>query len=749
MRSKTGADIGSDHHLVVADVRIKIARIPSSTKSNKRNYDISKLQIPEYASEFRRNLYQRLEETKNPNLNREKSIDGQWEAFKKAYSIAAKEVLGFRKHAEKAWITPRTWALVEERRNAKIRIATEQTQETLSQYNALCKDVNRAMRRDYRSWANSLADEAESAAKRGNFRQLYSITKRLCNKQPPCTQPVKNTDGKLLVTEEEQLRRWREHFSSVLNRPFTSSSEYPENFWQGFPERTIDGISAEPPSVEEIVRAVRELKNNKAPGSDNIPAELLKTDPTAAAHFLQPLLNDVWQQEHLPADWKEGLLIKLPKKGNRTDCNNWRGITLLSTVSKVLSKIILYRIQGAIEDTIRGEQAGFRRGTSCVDQITSLRIIVEESVEWRKPLFMTFVDFEKAFDSINRQFIWDALMHKGVPEKIVNIIKEAYDGFNCRVVHNGKLTEPFNVTTGVRQGCLLSPLIFIVVMDAIMLKITHEKNRGIPWTASSSLEDLDFADDICLLSNTHDDMQRKITALDKTANMAGLKISRKKTEEMRVCSDKNPPLLLENHRITQAADFCYLGSIITPQGGTERDVESRINKARGAFSQLKSLWRSSNISRTTKIRIFNTNVKTVLLYGCETWKVTKGISHKLQVFVNNCLRTIIRRRWPDTITNVELWKVTNQKPIDIDIQERKWRWLGHTLRRPDDHIPKVALQWKPQGGSRRPGRPAHTWKRSIFSEAQEKGKSWPELNLLAHDREGWKRLVSAPDSSEE
>ncbi|CAG9136433.1 unnamed protein product [Plutella xylostella] len=166
-------------------------------------------------------------------------------------------------------------------------------------------------------------------------------------------------------------------------------------------------------------------------------------------------------------------------------------------------------------------------------------------------------------------------------------------------------------------------------------------------------------------------------------------------------------------------------------------------------TKLKSLWRSSNISRTTKIRIFNTNVKTVLLYGCETWKVTKGISHKLQVFVNNCLRTIIRRHWPNTITNVELWKVTNQKPIDIDIQERKWRWLGHTLRRPDDHIPKVALQWKPQGGSRRPGRPAHTWKRSIYSEAQEKGKSWPELNLLAHDREAWKRLVSAPDSSEE
>lgn len=599
------------------------------------------------------------------------------------------------------------------------------------------------MRKDYRYWINSLADEAENAARMGNTRQLYMISKKLCNSHRPSEQPIKDAQGNLLVTEEKQLLRWREHFCNILNRPMVEG--YSAEFWNDFSMRPITGGNEDPPSKDEIVRAVKELKNHKAPGMDNIPAELFKVDPDAAAHALHPLLTNVWITEKLPPEWKQGLLIKLPKKGNRTDCNNWRGITLLCTVSKILSKVILYRIQDAIEATIRTEQAGFRKGTSCVDQINSLRIIVEESVEWRKPLFMTFVDFEKAFDSINRQFIWDALEQKGLPLKIIRIIKEAYNGFNCKVVHNGKLTEAFDVTTGVRQGCLLSPLIFIVVMDAIMLKITM--NNGIRLPGTETLNDLDFADDICLLSESHINMQTNLTTLQQTAEKAGLKINRKKTEEMRVCNNSDTPTTLEGQVIERVEKFCYLGSFITPQGGADCDVESRINKARGAFAQLKSIWQSTRISRHTKIRLFNSNVKSVLLYACETWRVTSEINRKLQVFVNNCLRSIVNRHWPNTISNVELWKLTEQQPVDIDVRERKWRWLGHTLRRPAGHIPQLVLDWKPANGSRRVGRPTHTWKRSVIKEAEQKNVAWADLKQLAQDRRNWKNLLMAPSST--
>jgi hypothetical protein len=119
--------------------------------------------------------------------------------------------------------------------------------------------------------------------------------------------------------------------------------------------------------------------------------------------------------------------------------------------------------------------------------------------------------------------------------------------------------------------------------------------------------------------------------------------------------------------------------LVTKDGGAETDVNIRINKAKVAFALLRPLWRSKEISRNTKLRIFNTNIKSVLLYGCETWKITQTISHKLQSSVNTCLRTIINRRWPEVISNHDLWEKTKQKPISTEIQKRKWKWIGHRL----------------------------------------------------------------------
>jgi hypothetical protein len=103
--------------------------------------------------------------------------------------------------------------------------------------------------------------------------------------------------------------------------------------------------------------------------------------------------------------------------------------------------------------------------------------------------------------------------------------------------------------------------------------------------------------------------------------------------------------------------------MVTKDGGSETDVNIRIIKAKGAFALLRPLWRSKEISRNTKLRIFNTNIKSVLLYGCETWKITQTVSHKHHSFVNICLRVIINSRWPEVISNHDLWERTKQKSI--------------------------------------------------------------------------------------
>ena len=177
---------------------------------------------------------------------------------------------------------------------------------------------------------------------------------------------------------------------------------------------------------------------------------------------------------------------------------------LLNIASKMFCRVILERIKAAPEEKLREEQAGFRDGRSCTDR----RIIVEQSIEWQSSLYINFIDFEKAFDSISREVLWRFLRHCGLPVKIVTIIRALYEGFSEQVVHNWQKTEPLSMRTGVRQDCLLSPLLFLVTLDWVT-KTAFATRRGIQWSFMTSLEHLDFADDLALLSHRIQDMRDK------------------------------------------------------------------------------------------------------------------------------------------------------------------------------------------------------------------------------------------------
>ncbi|PVD20130.1 hypothetical protein C0Q70_20624 [Pomacea canaliculata] len=179
------------------------------------------------------------------------------------------------------------------------------------------------------------------------------------------------------------------------------------------------------------------------------------------------------------------------------------------------------RLTATLEKDLRPQQAGFRPGRSCSEHIFILRQILEQSNEWNTPLYINFIDLEKAFDSIHRESLWKILRHYGVPAKLVQVIAMLYSDFKSQVVCDTELTDPFNVSTGVKQGCILSPFLFILAMDWIMKTSTDSERRGLRWTmtmtATTALEDLDFADDIALLSHRHQDMQEKTKAFSETA----------------------------------------------------------------------------------------------------------------------------------------------------------------------------------------------------------------------------------------
>lgn len=744
VRNKRGADVGSDHHLVISHIKIKVASTSPNFKATSKKFNTQLLNNPNILTHFNNTIKRKHE---HRTYNEDDTINTKWSAIKDIYTSTSESILGYKGKKKKEWISEETWKVIKDRKEAHLKFLSSKTTEAKSnagqEYKRLHRLVKRSARNDKRVWTNKLAEKAQDAAENHNPRLLYSISKKLSQNKPNSSHPIKNENNELLSSVDAQIHRWESYFREILDGDVSPEVADDTDWPRVTPERFR--IRAEPPSIREIKRAIMKTKNNKAPGPDNINAELWKANPDISAEILHALFLDIWEKECVPNDWQEGLIVKLFKKGSKTECNNYRGITLLNVASKVFALVILDRLQDALEPHIRNEQAGFRPNRSCIDQINTLRLILEQTAEWQSPLYLLFVDFEKAFDRVDRKVIWRILNINGIPPKLINIIKSMYSNSTCKVLHRGRTSNSIPVRSGVRQGCVLSPLLFLLTIDTIM-RATNSSQRGIQWNITTRLEDLDYADDLCLLTHTFNNMQQKISDLSNYASKAGLRINIQKTKDMRINTNNHQNLMIDNTPIENTNRFCYLGSIVTKDGGANEDIGARIQKAKLAFASLNKFWSSSTINRKTKIRVFNSNVKSVLLYACETWLTTEKLSSTLQTFINKCLRRILGIRWPDTISNSDLWRITNQREVKHTIMERKWKWMGHILRRNQTNITRQALQWNPQG-RRRAGRPKTTWRRIVEQEARSAGKTWGEIKNLAQNRTRWRCFVEALCSS--
>ncbi|VDO50661.1 unnamed protein product [Schistosoma margrebowiei] len=189
-----------------------------------------------------------------------------------------------------------------------------------------------------------------------------------------------------------------------------------------------------------------------------------------------------------------------------------------------------------------------------------------------------------------------------------------------------------------------------------------EGKHGIQWTDQNQLDDSNFADDLALLSHTYKQMQIKTASVVAVSASVGLSIHEGKTKVLKFKTENSNPITHDGETLENVESFTYLGSIIDVQGGSDADLKAGICKARVAFLQLKIIWNSKQLSTNIKVRIFNMNVKSVLLYEAETWRTTTTITKEVQVFINSCLREILNIYWPDTISNSLLWERTNQLP---------------------------------------------------------------------------------------
>ena len=349
------------------------------------------------------------------------------------------------------------------------------------EYSRLNKLVKKSAKADDQRWADNLAKDLEEAAANGRQREVWQRIKNLSGKKKRRAVAVRDAKGQPIADIEQQRERWEEHFSTLLN-PQTTSADLTQ----------LDSIPVEPcfnslseedqaPTSNEILAALSKLKNYKSPGIDGICNEQLKFGAQGLTKPLIKLFSEVWESETVPKDSLRGVITIIPKKGDISKCSNNRGITLRSTTSKLFQMVMLERLSEGLENAMRENQCGFRKNRSCVDQIFSLRAIIRQYIEYKLPLYINFVDFKSAFDCINRDFIWQAFRHYGLPDKYVRVIRAFFDGTVSAVQYNGELSRWFDVANGTGQRDIQGPPIFNVCLNwaAEMAEMHKAISRGL------------------------------------------------------------------------------------------------------------------------------------------------------------------------------------------------------------------------------------------------------------------------------
>ncbi|CAD6190024.1 unnamed protein product [Caenorhabditis auriculariae] len=302
------------------------------------------------------------------------------------------------------------------------------------------------------------------------------------------------------------------------------------------PRSATPPAEEEPPIIEEeVAHAIRRLKNGTAAGPDNISTEILKSGGDALNRLLAKRFSTYLKNNEIPEQWKVSKTILIPKKGDLTDLNNFRPISLLSVVYKLFTKIIVNRLEKKLDDFQPPSQAGFRRNFCCLDHIHTLTQVVERHREYHLPLALAFVDYRKAFDSVEINAILNSLVAAGIPTKYIDLIEKCNEGTSTTIqLFNKKLTIP--IGKGVRQGDTISPKLFSTALEDAMRQLGWDTNRD--WEDGNVIKginidgkiltNLRFADDIVLFANNTSDLSSMLNDLDAVGKKIGLQMNEKK-----------------------------------------------------------------------------------------------------------------------------------------------------------------------------------------------------------------------------
>ena len=722
------AEFNTDHRLVVATIQVRmrqeVSRAPHSIK-----HDLQKLQTKQISDAFAVAV-----------TNRFSALDDigalEWEGFRDGLKSAADDVLGpAPRPSKKNWLSAEAASVIEERRRAvlvgkkrRIRVLERERRQVLA--------------RDQERRITAICVSLEDDLRRGHLRPAYKTIKELSTTSRHAISSVAAADGTDLEPGKQQLDRWKEYMQSLLNCPAPST---PMDTTGEIPLSVETPICLEPPSQAEIRLAVTKLKSRKAPGLDGLTPELLKSGGDSIIIGLESVFRSAWLSGVVPEDWRKGVIVPFWKgKGAKSDCNNYRGITLLSVPGKVFAHVLLQRVRTQLLATQRPEQSGFTPGRSTVDRILTLRVLSERRRAFNQPLFAAYVDLKKAFDSVDREALWRLLALRGIPEKIIQLIRALYTDTTSCVRVGKELTDFFPVATGVRQGCVLAPTAFNVVMDRVLQRTIGLSGCGAS-IGEESFSDLDFADDAALLAEVLNVLPAALSTFEEEAKPLGLQVSWTKTKIQSIGAEANN--LPQSVKVSSGATvdvvdrFTYLGSDITCCGLPDADINKRIGMTWKALRDLnRPIWRCRHLTLVTKIRIYKALVLPVLLYGSETWTLREVLAKKLDAFGTKAQRFILGISWRAKVTNKRVISLTKLEPISTLVRRRQLGLFGHIARMEERQPPRRVLCARDGKDSRRPrGRPRVQWAGQVLSGLRTSTVS--TAFRAARDRVRWRSMI--------
>ena len=410
--------------------------------------------------------------------------------------------------------------------------------------------------------------------------------------------------------------KWSTYFTQLLNNKNSQKLQIDSTKLPFDPE--MDGRI----QMEELKTTLKIAKDGKSFGPDVTIMEYIKYAPDNVLKTLLVLLNAIYCHSKYPSQWTTNYLKVIYKKGETEDPNNYRGLAIGSCIAKLYSSILLGRLEKfAIRNKIiPPQQIGFRRGFRTADHVYLLKTLISKTFCEKGKLYAAFIDFKKAYDTVNRAKLLNKLQEIGVSGTFLRNIQALYSKTEYKIKLKNKVLEAISSNLGLKQGCPLSPLLFnIYISDLGSYLSTSDSDPKLHGTYISHFL---YADDLVLVATSKEGLQKKLDGLSKFANDKDLTVNQKKSQIIifnKSGRKYKEEFTLNGTKLETVQSYTYLGVEMTACGSFSLATRELNNKARKAMIPLFKTIAQFRIPFTRGINLFRTYVEPILLYNAENW----------------------------------------------------------------------------------------------------------------------------------